>query len=182
MSEPLVPPDTPLQDGDVRLRPWRIGDAEAVYQACQDPEIHRWVGTPWPYEPHHAEDFVSGRFGGWVDGAAPLAIVDSASDAVLGSITVHPPWEVRASVGYWLAPNARGRGVATRALRLVAAWALAEMPIQRLQLYTLVGNDRSGAVAERAGFVREGVLRSYALHDGRPVDVVMYSLVRADLV
>ena len=181
VREPLVPPDPPLVDGDVELRPWRIGDVDAVFEACQDPEIRRWVPIPWPYERHHAEGFVSGRFGGWADGSAPLAIVDSGTDAVLGAMTVHPPRDLRASVGYWLAPWARGRGVATRALRLVAHWALQEMPIARLQLYTLIGNDRSGAVAERAGFTREGVLRNWDLHNGQPVDVVMYSLVRADL-
>ncbi len=180
VPEPLVPPDPPLRDGDVLLRPWRIGDAEAVFRACQDPEIHEWVGTPWPYERHHAESFVSGRFGGWSDGSAPLAIVDAETDTVLGAITVHAPVEVRASVGYWLTAEARGRGVATRALRLISRWALEELPIARLQLYTLVGNDRSGAVAERAGFSREGVLRSWELHDGRPVDVVMYALVKTD--
>jgi RimJ/RimL family protein N-acetyltransferase len=181
VARPLVPVDPPLRDGDVVLRPWRRADADAVYRACQDPEIHRWVPIPEPYEHHHAEGFVNGEFGGWSDGSAPFCIADADSDEMLGAITVHPPHDITASVGYWLAPEARGRGVITRALRLASRWAFEELPIQRLQLYTLVGNDRSGAAALRAGFTREGVLRNWELHRGIPVDVVMYSLTRADL-
>jgi RimJ/RimL family protein N-acetyltransferase len=181
VAESLVPPDPPLQDGDVVLRPWRRADADAVFRACQDPEIHRWVPIPQPYERRHADGFVSGEFGGWADGSAPFCIADAATDEVLGAITVHEPQDITASVGYWLAPWARGRGVITRALRLVSRWSFEELPIQRLQLYTLVGNDRSGAVALRVGFTREGVLRNWELHRGVPVDIVMYSLVRGDL-
>jgi len=181
MREPLVPPDPPLRDGDIQLRTWRIDDADAVLRACQDPEIPRWIPLPQPYLRHHAEDFVTGRFGDWADGAAPFAIVDAATDRLLGAITLHPREGSHASVGYWLAPEARGRGVMTRAVRLVSRWAFEVLPIARLQLYTLVGNEQSGAVARRAGFTREGILRRWDDEDGIARDVVMFSLIREDL-
>ena len=86
----------------------------------------------------------------------------------------------RAWVGYWLAPAARGRGLATRAVRLVAAWAFTDPTLERLELMTLVGNDASGRVALRAGFRREGILRRYLDFRGALLDAVMYAMVRED--
>jgi RimJ/RimL family protein N-acetyltransferase len=77
--------------------------------------------------------------------------------------------------------EARGRGVATRALVLVARWALGEKRLGRFQLRADVENVASQRVAEKAGFVREGVLRSSLEHKGERRDVIMYSLVPEDL-
>jgi len=84
-------------------------------------------------------------------------------------------------VGYWVKREARGRGVATRALELVARWALVEKGLGRFQLRADVANGPSQRVAEKAGFVREGVLRSALAFKGERRDVVMYSLVPDDL-
>ncbi len=59
-------------------------------------------------------------------------------------------------VGYWLAPEGRGRGAMTRALRLLMRYASEERGLTRVELFTLLDNDRSQAVAERAGFRRAG--------------------------
>ena len=83
--------------------------------------------------------------------------------------------------GYWLAPSARGRGVATRALRLITNWTLATADNIRLDLYTHPDNDASGRVAERAGYVREGVRRTWDLdREGEPYDAIFYVFVRRD--
>ena len=97
---------------------------------------------------------------------------------MLGSIARHRRAEHRVEFGYWLAPEARGRGIATRALRLIAGWSLAGGYI-RLELFTHPDNIPSGRVAERAGFTREGLRRAWDLdRDGNPVDGVFYALVR----
>lgn len=94
-------------------------------------------------------------------------------------MTRHGPYGHRATFGYWLAPEARGRGAATRALRLVTDWTLRTTDAVRLDLYTMVGNDASERVAERAGYEREAVLRAWDVDgEGRPVDVVYYALIR----
>ncbi len=73
------------------------------------------------------------------------------------------------------------RGAATRAVRLVARWAFTVEPILiRMELLTLVGNEASGRVALRAGFVREGVLRRYLPFRGELVDAVMFARLRDD--
>jgi RimJ/RimL family protein N-acetyltransferase len=81
----------------------------------------------------------------------------------------------------WLAPWARGRGVATRALRLITGWTLETTDIIRLDLYTHTENDASGRVAERAGYVRESVRRAWDLDlEGNPEDAIFYVLIRGD--
>jgi len=87
--------------------------------------------------------------------------------------------EAVAGIGYGVRAEVRGRGVATRAVRLVSAWAFEECGVQRLQLRADVLNAASQRVAERAGFHREGVLRSirYSRRHERRVDFAMYSLL-----
>jgi RimJ/RimL family protein N-acetyltransferase len=84
-------------------------------------------------------------------------------------------------IGYWVAAPARRRGVASSALRLLARSALEE-GFGRLELITDPDNVASQGVATRAGFTREGVLRSHTLHrDGSRRDSVMFSLLPGEL-
>jgi ribosomal-protein-alanine N-acetyltransferase len=84
------------------------------------------------------------------------------------------------SIGYWVSPQSRGRGVATRALVLLSRWALRQ-GVARLELTTHPENVASQRVAEKAGFVREGVLRSHIrFREGRR-DSVLYSLLPSDI-
>jgi RimJ/RimL family protein N-acetyltransferase len=87
----------------------------------------------------------------------------------------------RAAVGFWLATDARGRGVATHAVWLVAGWAFAELGLARLELTCGPDNDASQRVAERCGFRREGVLRSHMPFKGGRRDTVLYSLLPGEL-
>ena len=173
-------PEVTLTDGVVTLRPWGPGDAGAVFAACQDPLIARFVPIPQPYTEADARQFVEIRRRDWdADDERSFAIVDPASDDLLGAIARHGPLGHRATFGYWLAPEARGRGVATRALRLVVDWTLATTGATRLDLWTDLENEASGRVAQRAGFVREGIRRAWDLdREGRALDVVFYVLVR----
>lgn len=172
---------TVLSDGVVTLRPWRPDDAQAVFDACQDPQIALHTYVPVPYTIAHATRFIVMCTEALTRGstAAGFAITDTATDVVLGSMSRPPLDGHRASFGYWLAPEARGRGVATRALRLIVDWTLATTEAIRLELYTDLDNPASGAVAERAGFVREGIRRAWDIgRDGQPIDVIFYVLVR----
>jgi RimJ/RimL family protein N-acetyltransferase len=168
-----------LTDGVVTLRAWQPGDAPAVFAAGQDPEIARFLPVPQPYTEASAREFVTVRRADWEgDEERSFAITDATTGEVLGSIARHQRAEHRAELGYWLAPGARGRGIATRALRLVADWSI-DGGLIRLELYTHRDNHASGRVAERAGFVREGVRRAWDLdRDGRPEDAVFYVRIR----
>lgn len=165
-----------LTDGVVTLRPWRSDDAPAVFAACQDAEIQAHTHVPRPYTMADAEWFIGESVEDWeTNRAASFAIVDAATDEVLGSMTRFAACDHRVSFGYWLAPQARGRGAATRALRLIVEWTLATTDAIRLELYTDRHNDASGRVAERVGFVREGIRRSWELdRNGERIDAVFY--------
>jgi RimJ/RimL family protein N-acetyltransferase len=169
-----------LTDSEVTLRPWRPNDAAAVFSACQDPLIARFIPIPQPYTEEDAQTFVEIRRRDWeTQDERSFAIVDAATGELLGSIARHGPFGHRATFGYWLVPQARGRGAATRALRLITDWTIATTEVIRLDLFTDVENDASGRVADRAGFAREGIRRAWDVdREGRPVDMIFYVLVR----
>jgi RimJ/RimL family protein N-acetyltransferase len=143
------------------LRPYRPEDADAVFAACQDPEIRTWItAVPEPYRLADAQEFVTeiapaGRARGTDLGCAVEADGELVGSAGLHALTTGRLGPV---VGYWVAPWARRRGIAAEAADGLARWALAH-GAHRVHLFTDVGNTASQAVAERAGFAREGVVR-----------------------
>jgi RimJ/RimL family protein N-acetyltransferase len=160
------------EDG-LLLRPWRAEDADAVYRACQDPDIQRWTTVPRPYLPEHALGFVTGISGtAWTQGTgAPFAVCDAGTGELLAScgLVAIDSGLASAEVGYWTAPWARGRGVAVRATRAVARWAFDALKLRRLIWQAEIGNHASRLVALRAGFRIEGELRlAQPAVDGRP--------------
>jgi RimJ/RimL family protein N-acetyltransferase len=183
MAMAIRPPDPPLADDVVTLRPWgEAGDVEAITAACNDRAIAEFLDQiPSPYTEDDARAYLETCRVGWQHGAMTnFAIVEAG--APVGSIGVR--WlegleQGTAEVGYWIAPEARGRGVCTRALRLASRWVLQERGAHRLQLRADEQNVASNKVAQNAGFTREGVLRSsrYNARLGRRVDFVMYSLL-----
>ena len=140
-----------LRGDDLLLRPPGARDIDAIVAACSDSEMARFLPMlPSPYARSDAEWWVARCDQAWKDGeSCPFAIVDARSDELLGAIEVRL---ANNTIGYWVAPPARGRGVATRALELVCGWH-AERP---LLLLTHPGNIASQRVAEKAGFRRVG--------------------------
>ena len=185
MAEKLSPPNPPLTDGVVALRPLRAEDAPDITASCQDPDIQRWVPmVPAPYTETDARRFILMTLQAWHDGTGyEFAIADPATDGYVGSIGIHlGPSPRRHAVGYIVSPQARRRGYATRALRLITRWAFEQLGVERLALWTLPGNVASQAVADKAGFRFEGLARNWEVdRDERPIDAVMYSITPEDL-
>jgi RimJ/RimL family protein N-acetyltransferase len=182
------PPEPPLTDGVVTLRPWgEPGDVEAITAACNDRAIAEFLDIiPSPYTEDDAREYIARTEQGWAEGTnSNFAITDAQSAAAVGSIGVRwtRPEDRVAEVGYWVAPRARGRGVCTRAVRLVARWVLEDRGMERLQLRADEQNAASRKVAENAGFTQEGVLRSSHFNPrlNRRIDFVMYSLLPGEL-
>jgi [ribosomal protein S5]-alanine N-acetyltransferase len=90
-------------------------------------------------------------------------------------------WEHdRAQVGYWLAREARGTGHALRTLRLISRWGFEALALERIELLTASANTASQRTAERAGYRREALLRSYFAHNRDRYDMIAYGLLAED--
>ena len=185
-SAPLPLPAPPLADALVALRPWRARDAAAIAAAFRDPELHRfsWPRTE-PYTLADADRYLVDCAHARAAGRGlelAVAAADGASEPI-GGVALYDVErdQDRAALGYWVAPAARRRGVATHAARLLARWAFAELGLARLELTCGPDNAASQAVAMRCGFVREGLLRSHMrFKDGRR-DTLVFGLLPHEL-
>ena len=173
----LAVPDPPLSDGVVALRLPSEEDLPAIERGLVDPDVVRWFGPP----EHTARELLELNWTRWTRGTGATFSVCDRNDACLGHVWVNVEDSSRGSVGYWLLPKARGSGLATRSVQLISRWALEELGLDRLSVFTEASNDRSQRVARRSGFVKEGVLRSHAEVGGRLVDSLVFSLVPANL-
>ena len=181
MSRPAPPA---LSDGRLVLRPPTADDAAALTAACQDPEIQRWTAVPSPYTERDALEWIASTAGVWERGRdLELLVTDRSSGELLGAIRLVHTRDDRAigEVGYWVAREARGRGVAADAAALVARWGLEHLGLARVQILAAADNEASQRVAERAGFTREGTLRSYVELKGERQTNVIFSLLPEDL-
>ncbi|MFC7219865.1 GNAT family N-acetyltransferase [Streptomyces polyrhachis] len=182
----VTPLDVPrLVAGDrFVLRPWEFGDLALVREASSDEHIPLITTVPSTYSQEAGEAFVRRQWERASAGSGyPFVIVRVEDGQPLGTVGL---WlkdlnEGRASLGYWVVESARGQGVAAEALRAVAAWALGDLQIPRLQLYVEPWNIASRRTAERVGFQREGLLRSWQRVGEARRDMIMYSMLAVDL-
>ena len=177
-------PGAPLSQGPTALRPWRDDDTPALVEACQDPEIPRWTRVPPDYTLSDARIYMMYRHDAVATATmAPFAIVSSSDlGHLLGSISLMRfAWEHRrGEVGYWLAREARGQGHATRAVGLICGWGFETLGLERIDLLAASGNPASQRVAERSGFTREALLRSYLRGRDGQQDMVAFGLLASD--
>ncbi|MGC5018345.1 GNAT family N-acetyltransferase [Micromonospora sp. DT47] len=155
-------PETIRSEG-THLRPFRLDDIADTATACADPLTQRFIsGMPDPYTEDAARWWITeGAPAARAAGGAAYAIADPASDRLLGGIGLSQVVAARgqAEIGYWVAPWARGRGVATAATRVLSARAFAA-GTARLELLTRAENPASQRVALAAGFRYEGTRRA----------------------
>jgi RimJ/RimL family protein N-acetyltransferase len=146
--------ETWLTDGIVTLRPPDEGDLDAIAAGIVDPDVVRWIGPP---EGSAAETLALNRVR-WAAGSPTFAIFE-ADGSCVGHVWANRAEEEpgAATIGYWLLPAARGRGLATRAVRLLCDWLVAERGVITLRIFTDPANLASQRVAERSGFTRIGV-------------------------
>ena len=174
----LSVPEEGITDGAVLLRLPTAADVDGVVPAFADAELREAGNLPafsrdellaqLPYFPALA---ASGRL-------LPLIALDAATLEAVGGGTLHHLDAERAivEIGYWVLPRARRRGIGTRIARLLAEHALA-LGVERVAAYVNVGNTPSERVLERAGFTREGVVRSMPIPGERRTDKTLFSLL-----
>jgi RimJ/RimL family protein N-acetyltransferase len=169
-----------LRAGGLVLRRWREDDADAYWAALQSPGGRLWHGSTLDSR----DDLVAmlARRRDWTTGDhASWALVDGAE--LLGSISVHriDRDQDDGELGYWIAPSARGRGLAGLAAGAACRWAFEDLRLHRIQLFHAVENTASARVAEKAGFTCEGRLRqSHRYGDGVRHDELLWARLATD--
>jgi RimJ/RimL family protein N-acetyltransferase len=175
----LTVPD--LHDDVVALRPPGPSDVVAITAAVQDPEIPRFTHVPAPYTAVDAVAFIDKAASTWRDGTdASFLVVDRTSGVLLGAAGLQKLNAVAGAawVGYWVDAGARRRGVATRALRLLTAWAFETLGLERLQAQVFTDNPWSQRVLAKAGFQRVPDAPAAVEHAAGPRPAFLYARSR----
>lgn len=174
-----------LMTGPFRLRSFTLADIDAIREASSDPYIPLITTVPAAFTEDEGRLFIERQWSRAEQGTGySFAIADTDTDHAVGQIGL---WlkdlgEGRASIGYWVVRSARGRRAAARSLQVLALWAIHELQVPRLQLNVEPWNTASIMTAERAGFRREGLLRSWQEVGDKRRDMHMYARVSGDPV
>jgi RimJ/RimL family protein N-acetyltransferase len=182
----LAFPDPPLQEDGLLLRGLVASDAPAMARAADDPAVlHFAYGDRHRLnEPGYAREFLGGRVADLLrrDSAVMLGVFTSDGSELLGATLL---WGLDlergfGELGYWLGASARGRGVATRAVRATCRWGFDHLGLYRIEALTDPANPASDAVLERVGFAFEGVRRGADKRPDGYHDSRVFSLLRTD--
>ncbi len=164
------------------LRPPSPADAGSVHRATQDPEMQRWItAAPVPYTLEDARAFLDTVVRQRAEGTG-LSVVAEADGEFVGTagLNLAASRHLGPEIGYSVAPWARGRRYAAEMADGLARWAFAH-GAPRVHLVVDVGNPVSQAVARRAGFTREGVVRGcLPQRDGTRTDAVLFGRLAGD--
>lgn len=171
-----------LRDGNLLLDALRDRDAPRIAEACNDPQTQLWLPLPHPYTPDDALFFINQMARASFESGDGIERAIRLDGQFVGAIGLKRTDRAAAKTeaGYWLAPWGRGRGVMTRALCLLTDWALDSQGIGRVEVHVAPGNDASLAVARRAGFVEEGIMRRAGFTHAGPTDLVLFSRLASD--
>jgi RimJ/RimL family protein N-acetyltransferase len=171
-----------LADDVIRLVPLGPGHEVGIAALLEEADIRRHTRVPSEPPPRFAATWLDRYEDGWRDGSRAGFAIETHDGTFLGlGMFVRLDWDGRqGEIGYVVGPAARGRGVATRTLRLLTGWGFAELEFERIELWIDVTNQASEHVAERAGYVQEGVLRSYWFKEDIRGDFGIWSRLRTD--
>ena len=166
----------------IRFEPFGESHLEELEEMLEDPELLRFTRVPEPVPPGFARTWLDRYEEGRRDASREaFAIVDEGGSFLGLALAPRIEREARtAELGYVVAPAARGRGVATEALQRLTEWAFG-LGMLRLELLISVENGASKRVAERCGYVCEGVLRSLHVKQGVHEDTEIWSRLATDV-
>ena len=166
------------------LRPITPDDVDAEVEMCQDPQVQRWTTVPVPYLREHAEYFVDKVVRGWAEGTSLElgieALDDEGAPRLAGNVGLRLDGTGGAAVGFALAPWARGRGVMSRALRMMLTFGFRQLDLQVVHWQAHEGNWASRRVAWACGFRVEGLVRGLLTARGERHDGWVASIVRGE--
>lgn len=172
-----------LADDTIRLVPLAPAHESDLGALVQDDAVRTYTRVPTDPPADFAADWLAMYDEGWRDGSRAGFAIEAQDGEFLGlGLFVRIERDARqGEIGYVVGPAARGRGVATRTVRLLTDWGFGELGLERIELWIDVTNVGSERVAERAGYAREGVLRSCWFKEDQRRDFGVWSRIRADL-
>ncbi|WP_217184984.1 GNAT family N-acetyltransferase [Streptomyces sp. AC495_CC817] len=164
------------------LSPLAIEDAPEIHAALADPELRQWLPLPEPYPLELAEAWCGELAPGLREAGTGLVLGVRTRGGLVGSIDVkRVDWRARtAELSYWTAAPHRGRGLMPAAVSAVTDWLLGDLAFERIELRIAPENLGSLRVAEKSGFVREGVARNAGFTDAGRTDLVIHSRISTD--
>jgi RimJ/RimL family protein N-acetyltransferase len=186
MSENQIPMDVELTDGTILIRLYKQEDIPIVFEAvCESiPEVSAWL--EWchaDYKIEETEDYIVSRPEAWTkDEEYSFAIFDVATDKFLGGIglnLINRRFKI-CNLGYWIRTSETGRSIASKATKLAGRFALTELGLNRVEIVAAVGNLASQRAAEKAGALREGIIRKALPLHGKIHDCILFSLIAED--
>ncbi|KAF7591701.1 hypothetical protein BBP40_001214 [Aspergillus hancockii] len=181
----MDPPPAFLHLNNYLIRPYHIGDIEAIAKEANNPQIARWLRNqfPQPYSLEEAKNWVS-----IANSSSPtlnFAICRQEDNVLVGSIGLTPKGDVyyrTMEIGYWLGQDHWGKGIATQALSALTRWAFENFGhILRLEAEIYEGNEASQRVLVKAGYELEGRRRKAAEKNGVVLDVLMFATFRPEV-
>ncbi|MDX1994368.1 MAG: GNAT family protein [bacterium] len=167
-------------DAELELHPLEAHHAEALFAIVDRDRnyLHRWQN--WPDSIRSLGDMraLVHRMLEKRDANDGIDLVIALAGQVVGKIgLVYIDWShSRTEIGYWLAADAQGKGIMTRACRSITSYAFDELHLQTVNIRCAVGNLRSRAIPERLGFVNEGVLPFKPWLRGSQIEEVLFSM------
>lgn len=176
-----------LKGRTILVRPHKPGDLGPLFAAVREsiPEISPWL--PWCHPAFAADElagFIEASRSGWSEKSQyQFAIFDATNGLALGGISLTHLVKANrlANMGYWVRTSATRRGVASEAVKLVAAYGFRQLGLGRIEIAALPQNIASRRVAERAGAQYEGVVRNRLVMHGTSHNAALYSLIPGDL-
>ncbi len=182
-----MPPKIQLVTEGVLIRPHILADLYSMFAAAQEsvPEVYPWL--PWchpGYTIQECQTWINSCPESWEKGKAyNFAILDSGTQTFLGGcgLSSIDPYHKYANLGYWVRTSRTKRGIATTATLLLAEFGFRELKLNRIEIVIDVANLASQRVAEKAGALKEGVLRNRLASPGGARDAIMFSLIPCDL-
>jgi RimJ/RimL family protein N-acetyltransferase len=163
------------------LRPWAAGDEPSLVRHANNYKIWRNLrdGFPHPYTLADAEQWIS-----FAQQKSPqtLFAVEVGGEAI-GSVGLFPKSDIErlsAEIGYWIGEAIWGKGIATAAVRTLSSYGFRELGLTRIYAVPLDSNPASIRVLEKAGYVREGMMRRSAIKEGIILDQVLYAVTDMD--
>ena len=170
-----------LQYGLITLRKPGERDIVPIFEGVQDPLIPKFTRIPADYQMANAEHYVRERSPNGFTMQTEIQLVLEYDGKFAGALSFHTLVldEAKAEIGYWITADARGKGIATAATKLLTGYGFETIGFHRIEALVVESNQPSLRVLSNAGYIQEGVLRDKSCcGDGTRENMMLFAALR----